>query len=238
MTLPVEKLPKHVAFIMDGNGRWASRQGLNRLKGHAAGVETVRLVTEELAEMGVPYATFFAFSTENWTRPEAEVRGLFTLMRTYFKKELAAIMEKGVRVRFIGDRSAARLAPDIRKLMEDVEARTAGNTRITTTFAINYGGRDEIVRACQKLAGQGGEITAETLAAALDNPDVPDVDLLIRTSGEQRISGFLLWQLAYAELYFSNIAWPDFGPTHLHAALSSYVLRERRFGGLPQTAAA
>ncbi|HEX2858891.1 MAG TPA: polyprenyl diphosphate synthase [Alphaproteobacteria bacterium] len=236
MSLPLDKLPQHVAFIMDGNGRWAQARGENRLKGHGEGVETLRRVIEELIEVGVPNATFYAFSTENWGRPSLEVKGLFNLMRLYFRKELASIIKKGMRVRFIGDRSDARLDADIRSLMEEVEAKTAHNTKITTVFAINYGGRDEILRTAQKLAEQGKAPTAENFAAALDTAGLPDPDLIIRTSGEQRISGFLLWQAAYAELYFSEVAWPDFGPTHLHAALSSFVLRERRFGGL--TAAA
>jgi undecaprenyl diphosphate synthase len=236
MTLPLDKLPQHVAFIMDGNGRWASAQGWDRLKGHAEGIETVRRVIEELSEIGIPCATFFAFSTENWARPAPEVKGLFNLMRLYFKKELNDIIKKGMRVRFIGDRSDARLDGDVRALMEEVEEKTAHNTKITTVFAINYGGRDEILRAAQKLAAEGKEFTSENLDAALDTAGLPAPDLIIRTSGEQRTSGFLSWQAAYAELYFSEVSWPDFGHTHLHAALSSYVLRDRRFGHAPAAA--
>ncbi len=230
-------LPTHVAFIMDGNGRWAQKRGLARLKGHAQGAETVRAVCEELVSHGIPYATFYAFSTENWKRSWEEVGGLFSLMRTYFAREMETIMEKGIRIRFIGDRSAtSKLPEDILKLMTDVETRSAQNTKLTATFAINYSGRDELLRATRKLAESGEEITAESFAAALDTDGLPEPDLIIRTSGEQRISNFLLWQLAYAELYFSDVAWPDFGATHLQAALSSYVSRQRRFGAVPVAA--
>lgn len=238
-----EHLPTHVAFIMDGNGRWAQKRGLARLKGHAQGIETVRTVCEELAKLGVEYATFYAFSTENWKRPWEEVGGLFSLMRSYFKSEMKTIMEKNLRVRFIGDRGeSSKLSADIRELMNDVEAQTATNTGLTVIFAINYSGRDELLRAATKLAQQGAAngqpITVEMMDAALDTAGIPDPDFIIRTSGEQRISNFLLWQLAYAELYFSEVAWPDFTATHLQAALSSFMGRNRRFGALPQTTAA
>ncbi len=227
-------LPTHVAFIMDGNGRWAQKRGFARLKGHAQGIETVRTVCEELVSHGIPYATFYAFSTENWKRPWEEVSGLFTLMRSYFVNEIDSILEKGLRIRFIGDRSGtSKLPADILKLMDEVEARTAHNTTLTATFAVNYSGRDELLRATRKLAASGEEITADSFAAALDTDGLPEPDLIIRTSGEQRISNFLLWQLAYAELYFSDVAWPDFGATHMQAALSSYVTRQRRFGAVP-----
>lgn len=238
-----EHLPTHVAFIMDGNGRWAQKRGLARLKGHAQGIETVRTVCEELSKLGVEYATFYAFSTENWKRPWEEVGGLFSLMRSYFKSEMKTIMEKNLRIRFIGDRTeASKLSADIRTLMTDVEAKTAANTGLTITFAINYSGRDELLRAATKLVRQsaatGQDVTPEMMAAALDTAGTPDPDFIIRTSGEQRISNFLLWQLAYAELYFSDVAWPDFTATHLQAALSSYMGRNRRFGALPQVSAA
>ena len=238
-----EHLPTHVAFIMDGNGRWAQKRGLARLKGHSQGIETVRTVCEELSKLGVQYATFYAFSTENWKRPWEEVGGLFSLMRAYFKGEMKLIMEKNLRVRFIGDRSeTSKLPADIRTLMNDVEAQTGDNTGLTLTFAINYSGRDELLRAAAKMvkhsAATGEDVTPELMASVLDTAGMPDPDFIIRTSGEQRISNFLLWQLAYAELYFSDVAWPDFTATHLQAALSSYINRNRRFGALPQTSAA
>lgn len=232
-------LPTHVAFIMDGNGRWATKRGLARLKGHAAGIETVRNVCEELTSLGIEYVTFYTFSTENWKRPWEEVSGLFGLMRTYFNSELNTIIEKGLRIRFIGDRSAGtKLPADILRLMDDVEAKTAHNTKLHATFAVNYSGRDELLRAARQLAQDGIEINADTFESALDTHGLPDPDFVIRTSGEQRISNFLLWQIAYAELYFSDVAWPDFNATHLQAALSSFVTRQRRFGALPQTSAA
>jgi undecaprenyl diphosphate synthase len=232
-------LPTHVAFIMDGNGRWAQKRGLARLKGHAQGIETVRRVCEECKSMGVEYATFYAFSTENWKRPWEEVSGLFTLMRSYFVNELDSILEKGLRIRFIGDRSpTTKLPEDILKLMDEVEAKTAHNTILHATFAINYSGRDELVRAARSLAESGEAVTPETFAAKLDTHGLPEVDFCIRTSGEQRISNFLLWQLAYAELYFSDVSWPDFTATHFQAALSSYVTRQRRFGALPVSSVA
>ncbi|PZP39833.1 MAG: di-trans,poly-cis-decaprenylcistransferase [Pseudomonas fluorescens] len=235
--------PQHVAFIMDGNGRWAQKRGLARLKGHAEGIETVRHVCEELVKVGVPYATFYAFSTENWKRSWEEVSGLFTLMRSYFKSEMKALNEKNIRVRFIGDRSeSSRLPADILTLMNDVEAETANNTALTATFAINYSGRDELLRATQKLAEEfaatGTHITAEVLETALDTHGIPDPDLVVRTSGEQRISNFLLWQVAYSEFYFANVAWPEFTATHLHEALSSFGNRERRFGAVPTASVA
>lgn len=238
-----EHLPTHVAFIMDGNGRWAQKRGLARLKGHAQGIETVRTVCEELSTLGVEYATFYAFSTENWKRPWEEVGGLFTLMRSYFKSEMKMIMEKNLRVRFIGDRSeTSKLPQDILNLMNDVEAQTSGNTGLTTIFAINYSGRDEILRAAAKMvkmsAETGEEVTPDMMASALDTAGIPDPDFIIRTSGEQRISNFLLWQLAYAEFYFSDVSWPDFTATHLQAALSSFMARNRRFGAVPVTSAA
>lgn len=232
-------LPAHVAFIMDGNGRWASKKGLARLKGHAAGIETVRRICQECADLGIAYVTFYAFSTENWKRPLEEVTGLFNLMRNFFGKELNEVIEKGLRIRFIGDRSpTGALSQDIRDLMDEVEAKTAHNTKLTAVFAINYSGRDELARAAQKLSEAGEPITPETLATALDTAGIPDPDFVIRTSGEQRISNFMLWQMAYAELYFSDVAWPDFNATHFHAALSSFTTRQRRFGALPTTPAA
>jgi undecaprenyl diphosphate synthase len=240
---PAPHIPTHVAFIMDGNGRWAQKKGWARLKGHAAGIDAVKRTIEHLGAIGVPYATFYAFSTENWKRSAEEVNGLFTLMRTFFKQNMQEIGEKGLRIKFIGHKGSP-LAPDIVKLMEDIERETEHNTGLTAAFAINYSGRDELTRAMQNIATQAqsgtlapGDISAETISGALDTHHMPDPDLVIRTSGEQRLSNFLLWQLAYAELYFCPIAWPDFGSTQLQAALSSFGARERRFGAVPAASA-
>ncbi|MFZ2587230.1 MAG: polyprenyl diphosphate synthase [Alphaproteobacteria bacterium] len=230
MSTPAKTL-QHIAFIMDGNGRWATARGLSRLEGHRQGVEAVRRVCDALMERGVAFATFYAFSTENWKRPEDEVSGLFNLMRLYFKQEMKSMGKKGIRVRFIGDRTPGKLAADIVTLMDEVEATTAANTKLTVQFAINYSGRDELVRAAAKAA-KAGEVTAESLTAALDTAGVPDPDLIVRTSGEQRISNFMLWQLAYSELYFTSVAWPDFGVAELDDAVGVFNGRERRFGGL------
>lgn len=236
-----EKIPQHIAFIMDGNGRWATAQGKRRLEGHRQGIETVKAVLEAMTERAIPFATFYAFSTENWKRSTEEVHGLFNLMRTYFKKHMDELNEKGVRVRFIGNRSrdnAQRLERDILDIMDDVEAKTAHNTKITAQFAINYSGRDELTRAVQKIAAQPpAEITPETITQALDTADVPDPDLLIRTSGEQRISNYLLWQLAYAEFIFHPHHWPAFTVDDLDACLDQFAGRERRFGALPSRVA-
>lgn len=238
--------PRHIAFIMDGNGRWATRRGLGRLSGHSAGVETVKIICKELMNLEIPYATFYAFSTENWKRSEAEVSGLFNLMRTFFKKEMAEVVEKGIRLRFIGDRSpTSRLDPGIIELMNDCEAKTAHNTKLTATFAINYGGHDELLRATRALAEQVAagqlkphEITEKVFENALDTAGLPMPDLLVRTSGEQRTSNFLPWQTAYAELYFTDTAWPDFEAQHLHAAIAAFSARQRRFGAAPATSVA
>lgn len=232
-------LPQHIAFIMDGNGRWAQRRGLGRLLGHKQGIETVRRTCEECKNIGIPFVTFYAFSTENWKRPLEEVSGLFDLMRSFFRKELNDIIAKGMRIRFIGDRSpASQLPADILDIMDEVESKTAHNSELTAVFAINYSGRDELIRTVQKLIAQGNAITVQGVSDALDTGGIPDPDLVIRTSGEQRISNFMLWQLAYAELYFSEVSWPEFNSTHLQAALSNYTNRQRRFGALPAVTAA
>lgn len=217
---------------MDGNGRWAQARGLSRLKGHAQGVQTVKDICKELQSLGVPYATFYAFSTENWKRPLEEVQGLFKLMKEYFFKELNEVIQEGLRVKFIGNRTDGRLSPDILALMADVEAKTAQNTKLTATFAINYSGRDELLRAAQALQKSGKEVTEDTLAATLDTAGTPDPDLVIRTSGEHRLSNYLLWQIAYSELYFTPTAWPDFTPEHLRQAVEDYTKRDRRFGAV------
>lgn len=228
-------LPQHVAVIMDGNGRWAKSRGLPRTAGHKKGSDTLRAVLDACRDAGVRYLTIYAFSSENWKRPEEEISDLMQLLRHYLKHELAKLHENRVRLRFIGD--PARLEPDIRVSMEDARALTAGNADFNLTVALSYGSRQEIVRAVRKLAGevQQGRLTPdaideELLSSALDTADMPEPDLLIRTGGEQRLSNFLLWQSAYTEFYFTEVLWPDFGREHFLAALQAYGQRERRYG--------
>ena len=229
--------PQHVAIIMDGNGRWAKARGLPRVAGHRRGADAVRRVIRGAAELGVPVLTLFAFSTENWARPADEVSDLMGLLRHYLRHELDELGRNGARLRVIGDRD--RLAKDIVNDITDAEARTRSNTRIDVNICINYGSRDEILRATRNLARQvaAGEITAEQIDESrfereLLTAGVPDPDLLIRTSGEQRISNFLLWQCAYAELVFVDTLWPDFGKEHLERAIAEFRKRERRYGGV------
>ena len=222
---------------MDGNGRWAKARGLPRVAGHRRGADAVRRVIRGAAELGVPVLTLFAFSTENWARPADEVSDLMGLLRHYLRHELDELGRNGARLRVIGDRD--RLAKDIVNDITDAEARTRSNTRIDVNICINYGSRDEILRATRNLARQvaAGEITAEQIDESrfereLLTAGVPDPDLLIRTSGEQRISNFLLWQCAYAELVFVDTLWPDFGKEHLERAIAEFRKRERRYGGV------
>lgn len=229
--------PRHVAIIMDGNGRWATRRGLPRLEGHRRGVESVRQIVEACPDFGIDYLTLFAFSSENWKRSEEEVSGLMGLFRRYFRKEAASLVEKGARVRFIGERSG--LDSDIQEMMASLEAQSALNEKLTIVIALNYGGRAEIARAARQLAAEvaSGEktlddVTETALGAALDAPDVPNPDLVIRTSGEQRISNFLLWQCAYAEFLFVDELWPDFNRDAFARALAAFGARERRFGAV------
>jgi len=229
--------PQHVAIIMDGNGRWAKARGLPRVAGHRRGADAVRRVIRGAGELGVPVLTLFAFSTENWGRPADEVSDLMGLLRHYLRHELEELGRNGARLRVIGDRD--RLAKDIVKDISDAEARTRTNTRIDVNICINYGSRDEILRATRSLARKvaAGEITAEQIDDSrfereLLTAGVPDPDLLIRTSGEQRISNFLLWQCAYAELVFVDTLWPDFGKEHLEQAIAEFRKRERRYGGV------
>lgn len=229
--------PRHVAIVMDGNGRWAARRGLPRLEGHRRGAEAVRRVVEACPDLGVDTLTLFAFSTENWRRPSHEVQGLMTLFRRYLRRDAAELAEKGVRLRFIGDR--APLDADIRSLMASVEAQTAGGERLTVIIAVNYGGRADIACAARRLAADvaSGALAPEAidegaLDRALSTAGAPDPDLVIRTSGEQRISNFLLWQAAYAEFVFAPELWPDFDRAAFERALSAYGARERRYGAL------
>ncbi|HTR86957.1 MAG TPA: isoprenyl transferase [Reyranella sp.] len=229
--------PQHVAIIMDGNGRWAKARGLPRVAGHRRGADAVRRVIRGAAELGVPVLTLFAFSTENWARPADEVSDLMGLLRHYLRHELEELSRNGARLRVIGDRD--RLARDIVSDIVDAENRTRANTRIDVNICINYGSRDEILRATRSLAHKvaSGEITPDRINEDLFERElltagVPDPDLLIRTSGEQRISNFLLWQCAYAELVFVDTLWPDFGKEHLERAIAEFRRRERRYGGV------
>ena len=228
-------LPRHIAIIMDGNGRWARARGLPRIAGHRRGAEAVRRTLTATAELGVPYLTLFGFSSENWKRPLAEVDDLMGLLRHYLRGEIAELHRNGVRLRVIGERG--RLAPDIVTLIENAEALTFDNTGVKLTIALSYGGRAEIIAAMRILAGKAvaGKLAPEAIDEAevarhLFTADIPDPDLLIRTSGEQRISNFLLWQCAYAELVFTKTLWPDFGRADLEQAIADYGGRERRYG--------
>ncbi len=228
-------LPVHVAIIMDGNRRWARARGHPPAWGHRKGAEAVRRTVEACARLGIRYLTLYAFSSENWRRPPQEVDELMNLLRYYLQREIDHLHENDVRIRVIGDR--ARLASDIVALIEEAERRTADNRRIDVLVALNYGGRQEIVRACRRIAEavragrlDPAAIDEDRFAACLDTAGVPDPDLLIRTSGEQRISNFLLWQLAYTELVFLPVLWPEFGEEHLVEALLEYGRRERRYG--------
>lgn len=229
--------PRHVAIIMDGNGRWATRRGLPRLEGHRKGVETVREIVEACPDFGVEVLTLFAFSSENWKRSTEEVAGLMGLFRRYFRKEAANLVKKGARVKFIGERGG--LDADIQEMMTSLEFQSAANDKLTIVIALNYGGRGEIARAAQRLAADVAEgrkslddVNEAAISGALDAPDVPDPDLVIRTSGEQRISNFLLWQCAYAEFLFVDELWPDFNRDAFARALAAFGARERRFGAV------
>ena len=231
------KIPVHVAIIMDGNGRWAKRRGLPRTAGHAQGARVVEQILEDADHMGIRYLTVYAFSTENWSRPNSEVKALMNLLRTYMKTSLAKCARNNVRIRVIGDKT--RLDQDLQASIANLEKETASNTGIGFQIAINYGSRDEMVRAMRAAAQKvkDGEIspediTEELISDGLDTGGIPDPDLLIRTGGEQRTSNFLLWQTAYSELYFCDAAWPDFNKAELEKAVDAYNHRERRYGGL------
>lgn len=218
---------KHVAIIMDGNGRWAKKRALPRAVGHQRGVEAVRRLVRGLEPMGLDCLTLYAFSSENWKRSEDEVDDLMNLMRKFVKSDLPDFVANDVRLKIIGDWRS--LAPDIVEMLEDALAQTANGNQ-TLAVALNYGGQDEIARAAAKAA-QLGEVTTKSIAAHLDTYDLPPLDLLIRTSGEVRLSNFLLWQAAYAEMLFVDTLWPDFKPEHLAQALNDFAQRERRYGG-------
>lgn len=230
-----ETTPTHVAIIMDGNGRWAQSRGLPRIAGHKVGAEAVRRAIESAIGNGVSYLTLFGFSSENWKRPDDEVTDLMGLLRLYLRTEIDELHAQGVRLLVIGDRT--RLSDDIVELIDAGERKTADNTRLTLTVALSYGGRAEIVRAARKIAEDSRDGVIETaqidedlFSSRLFTADIPDPDLLIRTSGEKRISNFLLWQLAYSELVFIDTYWPDFRAEHFEQAIKEYLGRERRYG--------
>lgn len=232
-----EGMPAHVAIIMDGNGRWAARRGLPRFEGHRRGVEAIRRAVRTAGDLGIRYLTLYSFSAENWRRPAQEVSDLMGLLKRFVRHDLADLHAGNVRVRIIGAREG--LSPDIRPLLDEAEQLTQGNTGLTLVIAFNYGGRQEIVRAVQALARKIREgsldpeaIDAAALEAHLDTAGIPDPDLVIRTSGEQRVSNFLTWQTAYSEFVFIPDFWPDFDEATFRAALDEYFKRERRFGGL------
>ncbi|SDA75322.1 undecaprenyl diphosphate synthase [Butyrivibrio sp. INlla18] len=230
-------VPEHVAIILDGNGRWAKEKGMPRNYGHMQGAKAVEDILVDARDIGIKYLTVYAFSTENWTRPEAEVSALMTILRNYLKTSIKKSMKNNVRCRVIGERSA--LSEDIQKAIGELEEATAGNTGLTFTIAINYGSRDEITRSVRKIADKvkAGEVLPEDIsekmiAENLDTNFLPDPDLLIRTCNEQRISNYLLWQCAYTEFYFTPVAWPDFNKAELLKAVEAYSKRNRKFGGL------
>ena len=230
-------LPRHVAIIMDGNGRWAKLRLLPRIAGHRAGVEAARRTIRAAGELGIGAITLYAFSSENWRRPAAEIADLMGLLRLYLRHEIEELDREGARLHFIGD--WRQFEPDIVALIEDAAARTAGNSRIDVAIALNYGAHDELVRIARQLAcdARDGTLDPQAIDAAmiedrLDTRALPPLDLMIRTSGEERLSNFLLWQAAYAELLFVDTLWPDFDGDALRAALADYARRERRYGGL------
>lgn len=232
-------IPNHVAIILDGNGRWAKAKGLPRNYGHVQGAKTVEVICEEAYKMGIQYLTVYAFSTENWNRPQDEVDALMKLLRNYMKTCLKTAEKNNMCVRVIGDKT--RLDEDIRKRIDELEKATVNNTGLHFQIALNYGGRDEIVRAVKKIAGEVKEgklseeqITEQLISDTLDTKGIPEPDLLIRTCNEQRISNFLLWQLAYTEFYFTPVAWPDFSKEELEKAVEAYNHRDRRYGLLKE----
>ncbi|GAB4517726.1 MAG: isoprenyl transferase [Parvularculaceae bacterium] len=234
---------RHVAVIMDGNGRWAAGRGLPRVVGHRNGVEAVRRCVKAAIEIGLPYLTLYSFSTENWKRPQFEVRELMKLLKAFVDSDLRQLRDNNVKIRIIGRRD--NLRPDLRRLIDECEAKTAQCTGLNLIVAFNYGGRDEILRAAQAIAAKAGggeldpsEVTADIFESCLDTADIPHPDLVIRTSGERRLSNFLIWQTAYAEYVFLDVLWPDFSREHLIEALKEFASRDRRFGGVSEQQAA
>jgi len=228
------RIPHHVAIVMDGNGRWATRRYLPRVAGHKKGMDVLRACVRHCGERGVRVLTVFAFSSENWNRPAEEVSGLMELLAMALAREVPLLQEEGVRLHFVGDRGA--LSDKVRAGLAQAEADTGANTRMIFNVCFNYGGRWDIAQAAARLAAQGETITEKSLDRALALAHVPDPDLVIRTGGERRLSNFLLWQAAYAELYFSDKLWPDFDTAAFDEALADYAARERRFGRTPEQA--
>jgi undecaprenyl diphosphate synthase len=236
---PPERLPKHVAIIMDGNGRWAAKRGLPRVAGHEHGTDNIRRITYAAGEIGIRYLTLWAFSTENWRRPAAEIQGIMRILGEAIERETEELHRQGAQLRHIG--SLEGLSDELRASVHGAIDLTKDNTNLVLTLAFNYGGRQELVTAVRALVASGipaHEITEETISRFLYTRDLPDPDLIIRTSGEVRMSNFLIWQAAYAELYFSPVLWPDFGAEHLREAALDYSRRERRFGHISAAAAA
>jgi undecaprenyl diphosphate synthase len=226
------KLPQHVAVIMDGNGRWAKKRLLPHTSGHAAGVDSLKEMVRNCGDLGIPYLTAYAFSTENWKRPEDEVGFLWKLFAEVLAREVKELNQNGVRIQFIGDRTP--FGDKLLDIINDSEAKTAHNRKLTLNIAINYGGRQEILQAVQRIVKDGvQEIDAETFSRYLYTAGQPDPDLMIRTSGEMRISNYLLWQMAYAEIHVTDTLWPDFRQPDFHQALLAFQNRNRRFGGRP-----
>lgn len=239
---PAGDFPEHIAIIMDGNGRWANGRGLPRAVGHERGVEALRRTVEAAQEIGLKNLTVYSFSTENWRRPVSEVNALFGLLKAYVKRDLNRLAQEGVKIRILGTRQG--LPEDILELVERAEARTADNHAFNLCIAFNYGGREEVLRAAKAMASavadgkvSCADVDETAFAEFLDTKELPDPDILIRTSGEYRLSNFLIWQAAYAELVFMDVLWPDFGKQHLLEAIEIYRKRERRFGGLASGAA-
>ncbi len=229
--MPLPKIPQHVAIIMDGNGRWAQERGLPRLAGHRAGTENLRRIIEACVEFGIKYLTIYAFSTENWARPRDEVEGLMDIMEEVIDREVPKLHEQGVQIRHLGKMEGIR--PELQQKLREAVELTKQNTRLVLNVALNYGGRDEIVQAIRRMLQDGvspDEVTEELVSQYLYTSGIPDPDLIIRTSGEYRVSNFLLWQGAYAEWYFTPVYWPDFDKEELRKALEDYARRQRRFG--------
>jgi undecaprenyl diphosphate synthase len=230
-----EKLPQHIAIIMDGNGRWANRRSLRRIMGHARGMESVKEIVKACRELGVRVLTLYAFSLENWHRPTTEIKGLFKLLKQYLRSELNELNKNNIRIKSIGHLES--LPPDVQTVARDAIEKTRDNSGMILNVALSYGGRDEILRAVARIAAKAAagdfslsELTEEIFSQELYTAGLPDPDLLIRTSGEMRISNFLLWQLAYTEIYVTDVLWPDFGKKELYKALLDYQKRQRRFG--------
>ncbi|MBQ8908888.1 MAG: di-trans,poly-cis-decaprenylcistransferase [Clostridia bacterium] len=224
-------MPTHIAIIMDGNGRWATRRGLPRKLGHKAGVDAVKRTINACLKHNIKYCTFFAFSTENWKRSKEEVDAIFDLVRDHIKENIEKMIEKGIKINSIG--VLERFPKDLVDTLNDAKEKTKDFDKLTVTFALNYGGRDDLVRAFNKLIKQGiQEITTQDISNNLDSANLPDPDFVIRTSGEQRISNFMLYQMAYSELYFPKTYWPDFNEKHLLKAVAAYQKRDRRYGGI------